>query len=100
MGSEHATLNQGAARGRVDLQHPVEMPQVDADAAGVAVAYIRLDAAHHRRAATERNRGGAPVGAPGEDVLHLVLVTRIGDHVGSIPEVTANAADQIVVRLA
>ena len=50
-GAAHAGLNARGAAGDVHFEHAVEMPHVEADSAGEAVADDRLDAADHRRAA-------------------------------------------------
>ena len=98
--AEHPGLDPRRARDPVDLEHPVERAEVDADRARVVVADPRLDPAADAGAAPERDRGGALVGAPGEHRLDLGLVAGAGDEVGGVVDPTAKAADDVAIRLA
>src|SRR5262249_60684238 len=98
--SEDAGLDQCTARGAVDLHHPVQVSKVDADRPGVAVADVRLDTTHDRRATAEGDRGGALIGAPGENVLDVAPIARVGDHIGRVAVVAADASDQVLEGLA
>ena len=55
-GAVHAGLDPRRARLAVDLEHPVERAEVDADRAAVVVVDVALDAADHRRAAAVGDR--------------------------------------------
>ncbi len=98
--AKDAALNQRGARGAVDLEHPVQMTQINAHRPGVSDADVGLDATHDRGAAAEWDRGGLDVGAPADQVGYLALVCGIGDHVRSVAVVPSDSAHQIVVGLA
>ena len=78
---EHAGLDERRSAGRVDLQHPVHRPEVEADGPGVPVADSGLDPADHRRAAAEGDHGDPGVAAPVEDLRDLGLAGGADDQV-------------------
>ena len=69
----HARLDPGRPRRAVDVEHLVEVAQVDTDRAAVGVADVALHAADDGRAAAIGNRGRARVRAPVQDVGHVRL---------------------------
>ena len=98
--TEGAALDQCTARCAVHLEHAVQVPKIDADCSDVRVADVRLDPAHNRRAAAERDRGGTLLSAPGKHVFDVVLIARIGDDVRRVVVVAADASDQVRVGFA
>ncbi len=89
----------GAAR-RVDLEHAVEMAQIEADRAGVAVAHMRLDAADDRGAAAERNDGDLRLARPIEHGGDVDFALRQGHEVGRVGEVAREGAHRFRIGLA
>src|SRR5207248_7214988 len=99
-GAVHARLNASRPRRAVDVEHLVEVAQVDTDRAAVGVADVALHAADDGRAAAIGNRGRARVRAPVQDVGHVRLGTRGGDDVGRVGEIAAEGAHDVAERLA
>ncbi len=101
---EAGTGGAGADRCRqgdlVDLEQAIQGAQVDRDGAVVAGADIGRDAADDRGAAAEGDRGDAGARAPLEQPLEVLLVARLGDDVGGVLELAAEAADDVAVGLA
>ena len=84
----------------VDLEHPVEMTQVEADRAGVAVAHDWLDAADDRGAAAERNDRDLRAARPIEHGRDVGFALRQGDEVGRAHEVAREGAHRFRIGLA
>src|SRR5206468_1005539 len=63
-GAEDAGLDARGARSAVDLEHAVEMAEIDGHGAPVDIADPRFDTTHDARAAAVGNRRGARVGTP------------------------------------
>ena len=76
--AEDAALHAGGPTGRVDLEDPVEPPEVEGDRRAVEA---RLDAADDRAAAAVRHDGDPLPAAPLEDGRDLVVVTGPDDDV-------------------
>ena len=96
-----AGLDAGGARDRVDLEHPVERPQVDRDRAGVGLGLQpRLDPAHHAGAAAEGDRRRSGLLAPGQHPLQLRLAGRVGHHVRGMVEAASKRPHQVPVGAA
>ena len=93
-----AGLDAGGARDRVHLEHAVQRLEVDAH--GGVLGHAGLHAAHHAGAAAEGDRRGARVGAPGQQLLELALVARVGHHVGRVVEAAAKGAHHVAVGAA
>ena len=89
----------GAAR-RVDLEHPVEAAQIEADRAGVGLADRRLDAADDRGAAAERNDGDLRAARPVEHGGDVGFALGQGDEVGRVGEVAREGAHRFRIGLA
>ena len=95
-----ARLNASRLRDRIHVEHAVEPLEVDRDDAREAVADGRLDATHHARPASERDRRRAALLAPVEHGLELSLVPRVSDHVGKMVEAAAEGPHDVAVGLA
>jgi hypothetical protein len=98
-GAVHARLDARRSRCTVDVQHLIEVAQVDSDRAAVRVADVALHPAHHRRAAAVGNRGRTGLGAPVEDVRHLGLGARGGHGVGRVGVLAPQGAHHVPERL-
>ena len=99
-GAEHARFDLRGAGALVDLEHPAEPPQVEADGACEVVSDVRLDAPDHRRAAPVRDDGDPAAGAPVEDRRDILLGLGQRDEVGWLRELAAQGPHEIAVRLA
>ncbi len=84
-GAEHARLHARGLRSLVDLEHAVEVREINGQH-GLRVRG-RVDAADHARAAAEGDRGDAVRAAPVEQIDDVELGLRGGDHVRRIGEV-------------
>src|SRR4029453_5657854 len=67
-GAVPAPLEAPRSGGTVDVQHLIEVAQVDSDRAAVRVADVALPPAHHRRAAAVGNRRRTGPAAPARDL--------------------------------
>src|SRR5690242_4339853 len=85
-GAVHARLDARRPRRAVDVEHLVELAQVDTDRAAVRVADIALHAADDGRPAAVGDRGRARLRAPVEDADHVRLVAWGDDDVGWVGE--------------
>ena len=99
-GTEHARFDLRGAGALVDLEHPAEPPQVEADRAREAVADVRLDAPDHRGAAAVRDDGDPAAGAPVEDRCDVLFGLGQRDEIGWLRELAAQRPHEIAVRLA
>ena len=100
LGTEDAALDARAAGVTVDLQHSVQVAQVEADRARIAVAHVRLDAARHAGPAAIGHHRGAGGRAPLQDGAHLGLGARKGHQVRRVLPAPGQAAGQVVEGLA
>src|SRR5262245_10230219 len=73
-----------STRDAIDLEHPAQVAEIDADGGAVAVTDVRLDAAGDARAAAKRNRGHRRLGRPFEDRPHLALVAWKRHEIGNM----------------
>src|SRR5262249_53316853 len=94
------SLDAGRLRGRIDLQHPVEVLQIDRDRCRVVRAGRRLDSSDDAGASSEghcrRSRGAAPVQYVGD----LLFGARERDRIWRIREVAAEDSDAVGKRAA
>ena len=97
IGAEDTTLDQRGTRGGVHLEDTVQVTQVDAHCSAVVLSHIGLDTPYDRGAAAERDGRDMPVGAPAEKVVNVLLGARVGDHVGRMAIIAADAADQVFI---
>ena len=100
-GTKDAGLDAGGARGAVDFDDAVEMPQVERDRRPARGALDRrLDAADDAAAGAERDQRGLRAARPIGDRGDLCLVARIGDDIGRVVVLTGEPARIIRKRLA
>ena len=99
-GPADPALDPRRAARRVDLEHPVQAPHIEAHRPGIGVADRRLDAADDRGAAAERNDGDLRAARPVEHGGDLGFVRRQGDEVGRVGEVAREGADRLGIGLA
>jgi hypothetical protein len=85
-------------RGTVDLQHPLQVAQVDADHAVIALTYIRLHPADHAGPTPERDRRDTGITAPFQHRHQLALATRECHQIRRMPVIPAEGTDQIAER--
>ena len=95
---EDARLDARGTRGLVDLQHAVQVREVDGDHGPPIVR--RFNAAHDRGPASVRDRHAVGIGRPLERSHHFALVARERDHVRRIGEVAVDSAQRVEVALA
>ena len=96
LGPGRARLDPRRARDGIDLEHPVQRAQAQADRAGVA-AGPRVDPADDAGTATGGYDREVLLRGPGEHRAQLVLVARRGDRVGRMREAAAEAAHDVEV---
>jgi hypothetical protein len=83
-------------RRAIHLEDTIEALQVDGDRGPISG---RLHPAHHAGPAAERDRRGVRLLGPGEHPLELLLVGRMGHHVGWTVEASAEGAHHVAVGL-
>src|SRR6516164_4983655 len=99
--AENAGLDARRARGTVDFDDPVQMPQVERDRGPAPCAVDRrLDAADDAAAGAERYQRGLRAGGPIGDRSNLGLIARIGDGIGRVVVQTGETARVVRKRLA
>ena len=92
--AKDAGLDAGGARGAVDFDDAVEMPQIERNRRPArGTLDRRLDAADNAAAGAERDQRGLRAGRPIGDSGDLAFVPRIGDDVGRIVVLTGEPAD-------
>src|SRR5262245_45059073 len=99
-GAADAGLDSRGAARAVDLEGAVKAPQVEADRSLVAVPDGGLDAAHHRRAAAERDHGDAGPARPIQDSGDVRLARGDRYEIGGVREVAVESADGFWIGLA
>ena len=92
-------LDTVGARRAIDLEHPVEVREVERDGAAVAVADVGLDAADDARPAAVRDHRRARRRRPVEQRPDVVLAARKGDHVRRVGELAAECPHHVPERL-
>ena len=97
---EHAALDARRAARAIDLEHPVQALQIEADRAGEAVADGRLDAADDARAAAERDHRGAGSAAHSSTALTSSSDCGLRNHIRRVVEVAREGAHGVRERLA
>src|ERR1700683_2070019 len=98
--AQRAALNARRARGLIDLEHAIQMHQIDRHRAAIVAATWRLDAADDAGATAVRRRGNLRAIAPFQNADDVLLIARERDHVDRIRIVTAKRADEITRALA
>ena len=100
-GTKDAGLDAGGARGAVDFDDAVEMPQIERDRRPARGAVDRrLDAADDAAAGAERDQRRLRAARPIDDRGHLGLVARVGDDIGRVVVLTDEPARIVRKRLA
>ena len=96
---EHARLHAREARHRIDLQHAVQPPEVDAEHRPRLVRG-RVEAAGDVRPAAERDHDRVGLERGGEHRRDLLLGARPHDRVGQPPELAAPLQHEVAQALA
>lgn len=99
-GAEYSGLNAGRSADVIDLQHPIERAEVEADRTGEIAVQPRLHAADHGSAAAERDHGDAGAARPVEHVDDIGLGARTDDEVGRCADVAHQVSHHIAEGLA
>ena len=98
--TEHARLDARGARDAIDLEHAIEMREIDRYGARVCIVARQFDAADHARPAAVRDRRGSRGRAPIEERRDLRLAPRKGHDVGRIRIIAAKGADHVAKSFA
>ena len=100
-GAKDARLDAGGARGAVDFDDAVQMPQIERDRGAARGAFDRrLDAADDAAAGAERDQRGLSAARPIGDRGDLCFVARVSDDVGRVFVKTGEAPRVVRKRLA
>ncbi len=99
-GPVDSRLNAGCAGGAIDFEQAIEMAQVDAYGAVVAVEAARLDASDDARSAAVGDGSDVFCRAPSQNGGHVFARARQGHQVGSHRKVTPQGADHVAKSLA
>ena len=96
--AQRARRDPRGPRGTVDLQHPLQVAEVDADRAAITVTYIGLDPAGHTGATAERDRRDTRIAAPFQHRHQLALAARECHKIRRMRVIPAKRTDQIAKR--